>query len=264
MAARSSRIRYYERKLDSLGLDDYNAVYAAEVEQLDRSVGSITKKLEELGLSENTLVIFISDNGGLMGQTTNAPLRAGKGTFYEGGIRVPAVMRWPAGITPGTTSVTTVSGIDFMLTLAELAHTRPPSDQPVDGVSFVPLFKGETLPERSVFFHYPLYLEGKGKEQVLPVYGSQIPNWRAVPSTTVIRGRWKLIRYYEYESVELFDLESDIGERKDVSGDNPEIVKELLQEIEDWVNTTQAPIPNIPNPKFIQPLLSGFNWLSIR
>ena len=250
MAAKNDRINYYKTKIDSLKVREFNAVYAAEVEQLDRSVGRISLKLEELGLSENTLVIFISDNGGLMSQTTNEPLRAGKGTFYEGGIRVPAIMRWPAVIAPGKVSSTTVSGVDLMPTLAEIALTSLPTNQPVDGVSIRPLFTGETMEERSVFFHYPLYLEGRGEEQVLPIFDTNIPNWRAVPSTTVIRGKWKLIKYYEYDSHELFDLGSDLSELNDVSSNYPELAAELLKEIEEWITSTQAPIPSIPNSKF--------------
>jgi arylsulfatase A-like enzyme len=250
MAAKNDRISYYKKKIDSLGDEGFNAVYAAEVEQLDQSVGRISSKLEELGLSENTLVIFISDNGGLMSQTSNKPLRAGKGTFYEGGIRVPGIIRWPAVINPGKVSSTTVSGVDLMPTLAEIARTNLPPNQPVDGVSITPLFSDETMEERAVFFHYPLYLEGKGQEQVLPIFETQILNWRAVPSSTIIRGKWKLIKYYEYDSHELFDLSTDLSEGNDVSRKYPEVAAGLLEELEAWVTSTHAPVPSIPNPKF--------------
>jgi arylsulfatase A-like enzyme len=250
MAARQDRVEYFRQKIARLGLEGFDPVYAAEVEQLDKSVGRVMEKLRQLELEDNTLLIFTSDNGGLMRFTDNGPLRAGKGTFYEGGIRVPAVFRWPAVIQAGTSSEYPVSGVDFMPTFAELAGVLPPSRQPVDGVSLIPLLKGDNLPDRPIFFHFPLYLEGQDKERVLPVYGSEVNHWRAVPSSVVIQGDWKLIKYHEYGSHELFDLGSDISEDYDLQPIEKEKARALLDTLQHWLNTTEAPIPRVPNEKF--------------
>jgi arylsulfatase A-like enzyme len=250
MAARQDRVGYYRQKIASLGWDGFDPVYAAEVEQLDKSVGRVMKQLKDLGLEDNTLLIFTSDNGGLMRFTDNGPLRAGKGTFYEGGIRVPAVVRWPDVIKGGTSSEYPVSGVDFMPTFSDIAGISPPSDQPVDGISILPLFMGESLPERPIYFHFPLNLEGQGEERVLPVYGSQEGYWRAVPSSTVILGDWKLIHYYEYDGYELFDLKSDVSETEDLYEQEKIKARTLRDSLRQWVDKTDAPVPEIPNKAF--------------
>ncbi|EON79248.1 Arylsulfatase [Lunatimonas lonarensis] len=252
MAAKSERIRYYESKKAAWGAADANPTYASEVEQLDISVGRILDRLSELGLAENTLVIFTSDNGGLVQNTSNDPLKSGKGSFYEGGIRAPLCMRWPRFIKPNGAVTSAVSGIDFMPTFAELANVPLPTTQPVDGVSIVPLLRGDTIPERSIFFHFPLYLKGEGAERVLPIYGTQENHWRAVPSTTVIRGDWKLIYYYEYGDFELFDLKNDLAETTNVALSKKEIADELLKEVRKWTAEVDAPIPQLENDKFLK------------
>ncbi len=250
MAAREDRVNFYREKIEDRDLQDFDPVYAAEVEQLDKSVGRVMKKLEELGIEDNTLLIFTSDNGGLMRLTNNYPLRAGKGTFYEGGIRVPAVARWPKVIKPGSSSEFPVSGVDLMPTFSEIAGVPPPSEQPVDGISILPLFKGEPLPERPIYFHFPLYLEGQGDERVLPIYGSQEGHWRAVPSSVVIQDDWKLIHYYEYDSYELFNLKDDLSETKDIFEQEEEQASILRDSLWQWVDKTHAPVPKIPNKAF--------------
>lgn len=252
MAAHVDRIRYYEKKLERINQREIDPVYAAEVEQLDISLGRIMKKLEELGMKNNTLLIFTSDNGGLMEETSNFPLRAGKGTFYEGGIRTPFVARWPAVIRPGSKTDYPVSGIDLMPTLAEIVGVDKPKDQPVDGISVLPLLKGGMLAEpRTLFFHFPLYLGGTdGVSNVLPVYKSNRYVWRAVPSTTLIQGTWKLIYYYEYDSYELYNLEQDISEQNDLSLKEKETANVLLEKLFNWCQEVNAPIPNVPNDRF--------------
>ncbi len=244
MAAREDRIAYYEEKKKNYkGEFDYDPVYAAEVEQLDISAGRITEVLRQLKLEKNTLIIFTSDNGGTE-KTTNYPLRSRKGTFYEGGIRVPFCIRWPGVITPGTESDSPVSGIDFMPTFAEIASVDPPSSQPVDGISFLPLLKG--LPydyDRQMFFHFPLYLGG----DPLPTYKGEENYWRAVPSTTLIEGDWKLIFYYEYDRYELFNLRDDISESNDLSLTQPEIALAMVEKISAWTKEVNAPVPSVLN-----------------
>jgi len=252
MSAKSQRINYYESKRNRSGVEIYNAVYAAEVEQVDISVGRIMKRLKELGLEENTLIVFTSDNGGLSEITSNKPLKSGKGTFYEGGIRVPMCIKWPQVIKPNSICTKTVSGVDFMPTFADMVNLPPPTSQPVDGVSILPLLKGDTIMNRSIFFHFPLYLKGGKHDSVLPIYGSQQKHWRAVPSTTIIRGDWKLIYYYEYDNFELFNLKNDISESKNLGSIEKEIAQSLLEEIRIWTNDVKAPVPDKENEKFIK------------
>lgn len=231
---------------DCVGVDP---VYAAEAEQVDLSLGRLMACLDSLGIAGNTLVIFTSDNGGSLKYTHNAPLRGGKGGFYEGGIRVPFVARWPGVISPATSTDWPANGIDFMPTFAELAGVSLPGNQPVDGVSLLPVIRDHELqPERSMFFHFPLYLGGEeGVNQELPAFDSGEPAWRAVPSTTLIRGDWKIIRYYEYDTHELYNLREDISEVRNLAGSYPELEMNMLKEIEEWVKAVKAPKPYIPN-----------------
>ncbi len=240
-------------KLRRLSKDYDRAIYAAMIEQLDISTGRVLDALEEANLVENTLVIFTSDNGGTSRHTCNYPLKAGKGTFYEGGIRTPFVARWPEVIQPGSHSDIPINGIDLMPTFAEMASVAPPSSQPVDGLSIMPILRGEEETfdsERPMFFHFPLYLGGGDEDQVLPVHQGQANYWRAVPSTTMIRGNYKLIYYYEYDRYELFNLAEDISEQHDLAETESETAKEMLREMRAWVRDTQAPVPIWPNPHF--------------
>lgn len=246
--AREERIEYFTEKLKSTNNKKRNPVYAAEIEQVDLSVGRVMSKLKELNLDKNTIVMFTSDNGGVSAQTSNLPLRAGKGTYYEGGIRVPFCVAWPGVIQPGTSNDIPVNGVDFMPTFAELASADLPNNQPVDGVSILPLLKGKPLPEeRSIYFHFPLYI-GKGKkDQVLPAYDGTPNYWRGVPSSTILRGDWKLIYYYEYERYELFNLKTDISEKNNLAEAKPEVAKSLLDDLNNWVREVKAPVPSVLN-----------------
>lgn len=266
LAARKDRIAYFAEKLGRLkGEDDFRnahyealreqskwedpATFAAMVEQLDISTGRVMAALEALQLEEKTMVIFTSDNGGMPSRTSNYPLRAGKGTFYEGGIRTPFAVRWPAVIGPGTESDIAINGIDMLPTFADMASVPLPQSQPVDGISILPILKGEEDQfdtDRALFFHFPLYLGGS----TLPAYKGPANFWRAVPSTVIMKGDYKLIRYYEYDRYELFNLREDISEKNDLSGEMPELANNLLRELDEWIKETSAPVPNIPNPKF--------------
>ncbi len=282
MAARQSRIGYYREKLfkqkgetgqennceQDHGYDheksheqlaepsegksnesSFDPVYAAEVEQIDISVGRVMNKLEALGLESSTMVIFSSDNGGVSRITSNKPLRAGKGTFYEGGIRTPMCIRWPQVVVPGSRTSVPVTGVDLMPTFAEIASVPVPGSQPVDGISILPLLKEDSFDsERKLFFHFPLYLGGGEKDQVLPAYDGTEHYWRAVPLSVIMHGKWKLIRYYEYDNFELFNLEEDISEEHDLTDTRPGIARQLVEELKSWTEETKAPIPEIPNP----------------
>ncbi len=246
LAARKERIEYFKKKLNNFPNNSYEPIYAAEIEQIDISVGRVLNKLEELKLEQNTIVIFTSDNGGSARVTNNYPLRAGKGTFYEGGIRTPFCIKWPNIITPGTTTNTPVIGCDFLPTFAEIVSAPLPENQPVDGVSFIPLLKGEFFDnERPLFFHFPLYIGDNGP--VLPSFDGENNYWRAVPLSAIISGDWKLIYYYEYERYELYNLKDDISEQNDLSSKNVGEAINLLDKLKKWVVDVNAPIPTVLN-----------------
>jgi arylsulfatase A-like enzyme len=273
LAAKEGRIAYYAEKLGGLiGENDFNsahyealrepsqlnvaATFAAMIEQLDISTGRVLAALEALQLEENTMVIFTSDNGAISSRSSNYPLRAGKGSFYEGGIRTPFAVRWPAVIEPGTVSDIAINGIDMLPTFAEMAGVEPPQSQPVDGLSILPILKGnedQFDKDRALFFHFPLYLGSSAltaPDAHLPAYNGSENHWRAVPSSIIMKGDYKLIRYYEYDTFELFNLRQDISEKNDLSEAMPELATSLMRELEEWIRNTNAPIPNIPNPYF--------------
>ena len=233
----------------------WNPKYAAKIEQVDTSVGKIYAKLQELGLDENTLFIFASDNGGVGFITDNSPLHGSKGNLYEGGIRTPAFAVWPKTIKAGTKSETAVSGIDLMPTFADVAGQEISKGQTIDGVSILPLLKGEKLKSRALIWHYPLYLTGKdaqgwNSEKLFPVYGTTTPYWRGVPSSAIQRDGWKLIYFYETEKYELYNIANDISEKEELSAKYPEKAKELYAELKTILTNADADIPSTLNPKF--------------
>jgi arylsulfatase A-like enzyme len=227
--ARPDLVARYEAKKTEQGTPGRlpHPVYAAMVESVDHAVGRILDTLDDLGISERTMVLFFSDNGGLTAYTSNAPLRAGKGTPYEGGIRVPLLVRWPALVPPGSTCATPVSSIDFFPTLAEAAEAALPEKHTLDGVSLMPLLRGGgAIARDAIFWHFPHY-RGKG----------------VVPYSIVRSGDWKLIRRYEGRSHELFDLRQDPSESTDLSDRMPERVKELDRRLDGWLRDVNARIP---------------------
>ena len=226
-----------------------NATYAAMIEAVDTSVARIRKKLQETGLDQKTLFIFSSDNGGTQ-VTTMDPLRGGKGALFEGGIRVSTCAAWPGVIQPGSRNATPLTSVDLLPTLAEIAGAPLPKNQPVDGVSFLPVMRGEKLPERPIFWHYPLYLSGKGSAIVKPVFGTDKMYWRAVPATVMRQGDWKLFLFYEDKNFELYNVKKDVGEKRNVAAEHPELLNEMKQKLLGWVRETGAPAPSTPNPAF--------------
>jgi len=208
-------------------------VYAAMVEAMDLAVGKVLAKLDELGLAENTLVVFTSDNGGLSTSegwpTSNLPLRGGKGWMYEGGIREPLLVRWPAVVSPGRVIDTPVSSPDFFTTLLDVTETKPQPTQTLDGVSLLPLLKGEELRVRSLFWHYPHY-----------------GNQGGAPAAAIRRGNWKLIEWFEDDRVELFNLSTDLSEENNLAASEPQRVSQLRDELHQWQKEVGAkqPIPN--------------------
>jgi arylsulfatase A-like enzyme len=250
LMAREDLRKKYEAKRSRLGLVatwgqegprevrlmQEHAVYAAMVEAMDLAVGKVLTKLDELGLRENTLVIFTSDNGGLStsegSPTSNHPLRAGKGWLYEGGIREPLIVRWPAVVKAGSVIHSPVSSPDFFPTLLAATNTRPQPGQVLDGVSLMPLLKSDELPERPLFWHYPHY-----------------GNQGGAPGAAIRRGSWKLIHWMEDDRAELFDLSKDPGEQTNLAENEPQRVRQLRAELAAWQKQVGAKFPS-PNPAY--------------
>ncbi|MEE4286747.1 MAG: sulfatase-like hydrolase/transferase, partial [Mariniphaga sp.] len=204
-------------------------VYAGLVETMDDAVGMVLKALDELGLADNTIVVFTSDNGGVAAgdafATSNKPLRAGKGYQFEGGIREPYFVKIP-GMKGGQKNATPVSGTDFYPTLLELAGADLRPEEHTDGVSLLPLLNGGTIDERPLIWHYPHYGNQGGE-----------------PSSIIRLGKWKLIHYYENSREELYNLETDLEETTDVSAENPELVADLSKQLFEMLNEMGARYP---------------------
>jgi arylsulfatase A-like enzyme len=212
-----------------------NPVYAAMLEQLDAGIGRVIDALEKNGLSDNTIVVFMSDNGGLATAqgypTSNLPLRGGKGWAYEGGVREPMIIVAPGIAKPGSVCDVPVISTDFYPTLLQLAGLPLKPEQHRDGVSLVSLLKGEPMQRgKPLFWHYPHYSDQGG-----------------APYGAVREGDWKLIIWYEDDSTELYNIREDIGEKHNLAEANPEIVKDLREKLIAWRKEVVAimPTPNL-------------------
>jgi len=229
-----------------------HAAYAAMVDNLDRCIALLMAELDQSGLAENTLVIFTSDNGGIREISCQDPLRAGKGSYYEGGIRVPLVFSWPGKIKPGIRVEDPVINMDLFPTLIELTGKEFSSD--LDGLSLWPLLAGKgELPERALYFHFPVYLEAyrAGYD------GGRDPLFRTRPGSVIRKGEWKLHYYYEDGGVELYNLHSDPGEGNNLAASHPGEKEELLSLLMEWLEKEQAPVRFEPNPEFDEAYLLG-------
>jgi arylsulfatase A-like enzyme len=221
-----------ERKLR---LRQDHAVYAGMVEAMDTAVGQVLDTLDELGLADDTVVIFMSDNGGLSTSeghpTSNLPLRAGKGWLYEGGIREPMIIRWPGAGASGVVCNVPVTSTDFYPTMLDIAGLPLRPEQHVDGVSLTPLLKQSgTLADRPLFWHYPHYGNQGGS-----------------PGAVIREGDWKLIEFFEDDRVELYNLAEDIGEQNDLAERYPDRVNQLREALHAWQARVDARFPT-PNP----------------
>jgi arylsulfatase A-like enzyme len=217
-------------------------VYSAMIASLDESVGRITALLEELKLADNTVVVFTSDNGGVGGYeregikqggdiTDNTPLRSGKGSLYEGGTRVPFIVRWPGKVKPGSESDTPSIHVDVLPTLAEATGAALPT-QTLDGESLVPLWTGAgALKREAIFQHFPGYL-GAGKN-----------TWRTTPVSLVQAGEWKLMEFLEDGRLELYNLKEDIGEKNNLAATQPEKAAAMHARLKEWRTAIKAPMP---------------------
>jgi arylsulfatase A len=225
--------------------------YAAMIDSVDQSVGRVVRKLQEMGQASNTVIVFMSDNGGVISRphiTSNEPLRGEKGSFYEGGVRVPLIVHWPGVTKPGSSCDTPVISIDFFPTLAEIAGGKLPPD--VDGRSLVPLLRGQTtLARESIYWHYPHY---NFHQALVPLR----------PGGAIRKGDFKLIEHYEDGWLELFDLRNDIGERRNLADRMPAKAAELKRDLAAWRQSVGAQMP-IPDPANYNPAATE-EWMRNR
>jgi len=227
--------KYQNKPKPSGGVN--NPVYAAMVEHLDNSIGRILKRLDELALDHRTVIIFFSDNGGLRQRfdgkgeivATNAPLRDEKGTLYEGGIRVPLIVRWPGAVKSGSTCSVPVSSVDFYPTMLEIADAKADPNQTLDGESIVPLLtRSGELKRDAIFWHYPHY-------------------HHSTPAGAIRDGDWKLLEFDEDGRVELYNLANDIGEKNNLTTEMPSRARRLKRRLAAWRTSVGAKMPT-PNP----------------
>jgi arylsulfatase A len=245
--APDSLVQYYKNQ----GYPDegqQNATYLAAIKHFDNGIGRVLQHLDDEGLTDNTVVIFLSDNGGVDTEFDNTPLRYGKGSAYEGGIRVPFLIRWPGKIKPGTVSEQQVHVTDFYPTLVEIAGGTIPEGHVVDGINLLPVLTNEKNQiERGYMYWY------------MPLYD---PQWGAVPAAVVRKGDFKLIEFFgdyidlDQDSkyitegrVELYNLKEDIGETIDLSGELLDLTAEMQAELHRWINEMGEGIPE-KNPNY--------------
>ncbi|MDF1659804.1 MAG: sulfatase [Verrucomicrobiales bacterium] len=256
LASRSDLVAKYEKKAEEMGRDLPHPVYAAMTEELDDLVGRVVAAVEKAGATENTMIAFSSDNGGLYRRydyqehaddnvTSNAPLRGEKGQLYEGGIRVPLIVKYPEMVKAGTKSSAITISYDFYPTFTELARGSLPANQTIDGVSLVPALKepGAPLGRPAVHFHYPHYHHHR-------------------PAAAIREGDWKLLQYLDNTGeVELYFLADDIGEKNDLSSEKAGRVADLKKKLQAWQQSVIARMP-IPNPHFDEERAP--EWWSLR
>ena len=234
--AKEDMIRKYEEKpADSLK-GHTRADYAAMIESVDQSLGKLTEKIEELGLSDNTIIIFTSDNGGHGRVTSNYPLRGNKGNYYEGGIRVAQVIKWPGVTEPGSRCSVPVTSTDFFPTMLEMAGLPAKPKQHMDGVSLAPLLEGEgEINREALYWHFPNYINSHPGA--------------ATPCGVIRQHDWKLIETFETGRLELYNLDSDMKEERDLSEENPAKAKELHNMLIEWRKSAKVQMPE-PNPAY--------------
>ncbi|TLX71934.1 sulfatase [Labilibacter sediminis] len=232
--------RFYQKYLEK-GLDETEARYASMVEGMDKSLGDLMDYLDQKGITDNTIIFFMSDNGGLSAHDRggephvhNAPLNSGKGSAYEGGIREPMIVKWPGVVQPATQCDDYLIIEDFYPSILEMAGiTNVKTKQVVDGKSFLPMLlqEGTTAENRDLFWHYPNKWGGHG-----PGIGT---------TSTIRSGQWKLIYWYKDQHFELFNIHQDIGEKNNLATEKPQLVKELAKKLGDYLRSMNAQRPRL-------------------
>jgi arylsulfatase A len=232
-------VEYFKSKIKP-GLYHSNPVYAAMIASLDENVGRILKEVEKAGISDRTVIIFYSDNGGSLAPNryNNHPLKIGKGTLYEGGIRVPFIIKWPGVTEPGSISDVPVTTMDFYPTLLEIANItgNEEHNKNLDGISIVSLLKEpeKKLERNTLFWHFPhYYFRPEG----------------TAPQSAVRRGSWKLIHFFEDDRLELYNLDEDIGEKQDLVNKHSNVADELYKMLQTWRKEVNAKLPSF-NPGY--------------
>lgn len=236
---RNDLVDYFKQRVDPNAVHT-NPAYAAMVASLDQSVGRIVERLAMHELTENTVVLFTSDNGGLTerygkhdGFTENLPLRRGKGSAYEGGVRVPAILDWPGVTKPGSVCDEPIMTIDIFPTLEEIAGIKSTESPVIDGRSITPLLRDVTAHfDRDLYWHYPHYHAGGDG-----------------PYSAIRSGNFRLIEYHEDDSVRLYNLSTDIGEKDDLSNELSEKTSELRTKLHGWRKSVKAQMPT-PSPDY--------------
>lgn len=254
LEARPSSLAKFQAKKP--GQQHHDPLYAACLYDLDDGVRLLLERLDQLGLEQNTLVVFTSDNGGTQ-RSSQEPLRGSKGGYYEGGIREPLIVRWPGIVKAGARSTTVVQQVDLYPTFLAAAGADVPSGHVLDGENLLPLMKGNgALRRTAIFWHFPGYLD-------TPVIRGRDPVFRTRPVSVIRKGDWKLHLYHEEwqldggrekiatnHAVELYNIASDIGERRDLVGTEPRRREELLDNLLAWVKAINAPLPTERNPAY--------------
>jgi arylsulfatase A-like enzyme len=197
--------------------------------------------LDTLNLSRKTIVIFTSDNGGVYQKSKQTPLRAGKGSYYEGGIREPLIIRWPIKVSPGKCDIP-VSQLDFFPTFLEITNTKLPG-RILDGVSLLPLLNNRKIADRALYWHFPIYLQGGNED-------CQDPIFRTRPGSAIRDGDWKLIHYFENNDIELYNLKYDLSEKNNLANSYATKAEEMLAKLDAWRVRVKAPVPSKLNPDF--------------
>jgi arylsulfatase A-like enzyme len=264
LIGKPDKVRYFEEKARRLGLDTISQVfdenpewknkqpfkskifhdrivqshttYAAMLASMDENLGKVINELKRLGLYDNTIIIFTSDNGGLStsegSPTSNLPLKAGKGYLYEGGIREPLIAVWKNHIPAGETNENVVSSVDYFPTILDLAGVAMPKNLVIDGVSAKEAFMGATRNRGSIFWHYPHY-----------------PNQGSRPGGAIREGNYKLIEFYDNGELELYNIKEDISERTNLVKKDSKRVAKMAKKLADWRKSVNAKMPT-PNPRY--------------
>jgi arylsulfatase A-like enzyme len=243
LEAKKDDVAYFSKKTP--GKLHNHVVMAGMIKSVDDGIGKLVAALDDLGIRQNTAIIFYSDNGGYGPATSMAPLKGYKGTYYEGGIRVPFCINWPKVVQPGGKCSEAITAVDLLPTFCEMTGAPLPDKQPVDGKSLMPLFRGESLGQRPIFWHFPAYLQNysRGDQQRDPLFRSR-------PCSVIREGEWKLHEYFEDGGLELYNLADDIGEVKNLAESNPEKTRELHEKLKEWRKDTKAPVPSEKNPEY--------------
>ena len=235
------------QKYINRGFSSKTAVYGAMVENMDANLGKLFNALDSLRLRKNTLIIFTSDNGGIAAIHSQNPLRGGKGSYYEGGVRVPLIISWPGHIEAGQQSDLPVSNIDFYPTLLSVIHQKSDSGKILDGLDISPEWNGQDMDrERPLYWHFPIYLQAYAGAKD----DARDTLFRTRPGSTLRQGKWKLHYYFENKAWELYDLFTDPGERDNLIETHPVIAVKMKKRLTDWWEDMDAPLSDQKNPEF--------------